>query len=183
MNPLSSYAQLPAPLPEPLNRQLPPVYVKKWRLFGAIKEMRCLRRLEEDYLLPLPGDQGQILIPQGIEWDFASVPRCLWDRGFAPFELSPLATLLHDLLCDYEGCLPDWWWQDCEPREYDSQQAADLFLALMERQGINGRRFLAHRAVVRFGPKFDPRAPDDDPPAPGPSVWELFTPLSKLVPA
>ncbi len=156
---------LPDPLPEPLNRQLPPVYSPSRRLFGKLfrrKEARTMRVLEEDYVLELPGRLGKVAIPKGIEWDFASVPRALWDRGFAPFELSPLATLWHDMLCKHEGRIPQEWWVEGEPKSFNHLEAADQFLALMERQGVNGRRVTAWRAVKRFGPKFGPTEPSSE---------------------
>lgn len=179
--PMNLASYVPDSLPEPLNRQLPPKYVHKrvwWRVWRLTKVMDItLRRLEEDYELPLPGGVGTIRIPEGYEWDFGSVPKCLWDRGFAPFELSPLATLLHDLLCDYEGELPEDWWIEGEARSFNSHEAADMFLALMERQGINGRRYVAAKMVRKYGPKFgfpEEERPKRPPQAPGPTGSELF---------
>lgn len=43
-----------------------------------------------------------VVVPQGFEFDMASVPRLLWPL-IGPHELSPAATALHDHLYDAGG--------------------------------------------------------------------------------
>ena len=46
-------------------------------------------------------------IPEGFTFDLASIPRLMWVvPGFAPFELSTAAPLLHDFIYRYRGLMP-----------------------------------------------------------------------------
>ena len=85
----------------------------------------------------------------GYAYDLASVPRPLWWL-IAPNELSLVAPLFHDLLYDFRGVLPA---DTATPyRTFTRREADDLFLHLMEAEGIAWwRRNAAYSAVRAFG--------------------------------
>jgi hypothetical protein len=85
----------------------------------------------------------------GYSYDLASVPRPLWWL-IAPNELSLVAPLFHDLLYEFRGVLPEG---NVEPyRTYTRREADDLFLHLMEVEGIAWwRRNAAYSAVRAAG--------------------------------
>lgn len=85
----------------------------------------------------------------GYEFDLASVPRVAWPI-IAPFELSILAPLFHDLLYEFKGRLPA---DVVRPyRTFTRVEADDLFLRLMTLEGVSGwRRSLAYTAVRAAG--------------------------------
>jgi hypothetical protein len=87
---------------------------------------------------------------QGYAYDLSSVPRPLWWL-IAPNELSLVAPLFHDLLYEYRGVLPNV--SDVNPyRTYTRREVDDLFLHLMEREGVAGwRRYAAYSAVRAAG--------------------------------
>jgi Protein of unknown function (DUF1353) len=68
----------------------------------------------------------------------------------APFELSILAPLFHDLVYEFKGRPPA---DLVEPyRTFTRVEADDLFLHLMEMEGVSGwRRNLAYAAVRAGG--------------------------------
>jgi hypothetical protein len=85
----------------------------------------------------------------GYAFDLASVPRPLWWL-IAPNELSIIAPLFHDLLYEYKGTLPN----ECVSpyRTYTRHEADDLFLHLMEVEGVDWwRRNAAYSAVRAAG--------------------------------
>jgi hypothetical protein len=86
---------------------------------------------------------------RGYEFDLASVPRVAWPV-IAPFELSILAPLFHDLLYEFKGRPPA---AAVRPyRTFTRQEADDLFLRLMTLEGVSGwRRALAYTAVRAAG--------------------------------
>lgn len=104
-------------------------------------------RLEEAYSY-LDGDH-EITVPEGFEFDLASIPRAFWWL-IAPFELSIAAPLLHDFLYHHGGDPPAG---SIEPVRTYSRAAADrLFRHVMEVEGVPGwRRTLAYAAVRAFG--------------------------------
>jgi hypothetical protein len=86
---------------------------------------------------------------KGYEFDLASVPRVVWPV-IAPFELSILAPLFHDLLYEFKGRPPADLVQPF--RTFTRQEADDLFLHLMEMERVSGwRRNLAYTAVRAAG--------------------------------
>lgn len=91
-------------------------------------------------------------IPDGYEFDLASIPRCLWSL-IAPFELSLVAPLVHDVLYQYAGRLPAGW---LDPQaEFSRRDADNLFLELMTLEGIVWwKRVAAYRAVRFFSSIF-----------------------------
>jgi hypothetical protein len=87
---------------------------------------------------------------QGYAYDLSSVPRPLWWL-IAPNELSLVAPLFHDLLYEYRGVLLNE--ADVVPyRTYTRREVDDLFLHLMEREGVaSWRRYAAYSAVRAAG--------------------------------
>jgi hypothetical protein len=84
---------------------------------------------------------------KGFSFDLASVPRPLWWL-IAPNELSILAPLFHDLLYGFGGRLPDESY--VRPyRTFTRRETDDLFLYLMEVEGVARWRRLAAYSAVR----------------------------------
>lgn len=85
----------------------------------------------------------------GYAFDLSSVPRPVWWL-IAPNELSIVAPLFHDLLYEYRGILP----AECVSpyRTYTRHETDDLFLHLMEVEGVAWwRRNAAYSAVRAAG--------------------------------
>jgi hypothetical protein len=97
------------------------------------------------------GYQGYTLTAKaGFAFDLASVPRPLWWL-IAPNELSIVAPLFHDLLYTYQGRLREYG-EVAPDRSYTRREADDLFLHLMEVEGIaRWRRYTAYAAVRAAG--------------------------------
>jgi hypothetical protein len=91
-----------------------------------------------------------ITAKSGFSFDLASVPRPLWWL-IAPNELSIVAPLFHDLLYVYRGELRKFGGVD-PYRTYTRREADDLFLHLMEVEGVaRWRRYAAYAAVRAAG--------------------------------
>jgi len=104
-------------------------------------------RLEQPYSYR-DGD-NVITVPEGFTFDLASIPRAFWWL-ISPFDLSIAAPLIHDFLYKYEGEPPDGSIEP--PRVYTRKQADQLFLRMMEMEGIpRWRRALAYASVRAFG--------------------------------
>lgn len=131
--PLSSFALLPPPLPEPVLQQI------------AGERGRKCWRLHASYRCPLP-DGDVIEIPAGYVYDLASIPRLLWDR-IGPHELSTVAPLIHDFIYDHRGELPTG-------RTFTKKEADEIFRALMERQNVPAWRVALGFAAVRLFGRF-----------------------------
>lgn len=88
-------------------------------------------------------------VRKGYEFDLASVPRAVWPV-IAPFELSILAPLFHDLIYEFQGTLPA---EHVDPfRTFTRSDADDLFLRLMAAEGVSRwKRALAYTAVRSAG--------------------------------
>jgi hypothetical protein len=86
---------------------------------------------------------------KGYEFDLASVPRAIWPI-IAPFELSILAPLFHDLIYEFRGQLPA---ENVTPfRNFTRQDADDLFYRLMAAEEVSRwKRALAYTAVRSAG--------------------------------
>ena len=106
-----------------------------------------LWRLEMDY--QYQDGSNLITVPEGFEFDLASIPRAFWWL-VSPFELSIAAPLLHDFLYAHKGDPPPG---SIEPsRAYTRKQADQLFRRVMEFEGVAAwRRGLAYAAVRSFG--------------------------------
>ncbi len=103
-------------------------------------------RLEEPY--SYRHGENLISIPEGFEFDLASIPRVIWWLA-APFELSIAAPLLHDFLYRFGGKPPEG--SIAPPREYTRKEADLLFRAVMEEEGVPAwRRVPAYHAVRWF---------------------------------
>jgi|JI10StandDraft_1071094.scaffolds.fasta_scaffold121561_1 hypothetical protein len=100
-----------------------------------------------DYQVDFKG--FSITAPANFKFDLASVPRAFW-WAIAPNELSIVAPLIHDLLYKYSGKLPK---NLVTPyREFTRKQADEIFLNLMEQEGVSvWRRVIAYHAVRTFG--------------------------------
>ncbi len=86
----------------------------------------------------------------GFAFDLSSVPRPVWWL-IAPNELSIAAPLFHDLLYEYRGRLPDESFVT-PYRTYSRRETDDMFLGLMEREGVaRWRRYAAYSAVRGAG--------------------------------
>jgi hypothetical protein len=86
----------------------------------------------------------------GFAFDLASIPRPLWWL-IAPNELSIVAPLFHDLLYVYRGQLQEMGEVDPH-RTYTRRETDDLFLHLMEVEGVSRwRRYAAYSAVRAAG--------------------------------
>ena len=97
--------------------------------------------LEEEYRCPVNG--SLLKIPKGFRFDLASIPRLFWVvPGFAPFELSTAAPLVHDYLYRFEGHLPAG--QVVPPRRFTRREADMYFRLIMKNEGVGViRRTLA----------------------------------------
>jgi hypothetical protein len=86
----------------------------------------------------------------GFAFDLASIPRPIWWL-IAPNELSITAPLFHDLLYVYRGQLREMG--EVDPyRTYTRRETDDLFLHLMEVEGVaRWRRYAAYSAVRAAG--------------------------------
>lgn len=86
---------------------------------------------------------------KGYEFDLASVPRPVWPV-IAPFELSILAPLFHDLIYEFQGNPPA---EMVAPfRTFARQDADDLFLRLMILEEVpRWKRVAAYTAVRAAG--------------------------------
>ncbi|HKB06349.1 MAG TPA: DUF1353 domain-containing protein [Gemmataceae bacterium] len=102
-------------------------------------------RLLADY--PYQYGENMLTAKAGYSFDLASVPRPLWWL-IAPNELSILAPLFHDLLYEYRGVLPDETYVN-PYRTYTRRETDDLFLHLMEVEGVARWRRLAAYSAVR----------------------------------
>jgi hypothetical protein len=104
--------------------------------------------LLEDYSYVYAGHT--LTAKAGFAFDLASVPRPLWWL-IAPNELSISAPLFHDLLYVYRGHLREFG-EVAPYRSYTRREADDLFLHLMEVEGISRwRRYAAYSAVRTAG--------------------------------
>lgn len=74
---------------------------KLWELIGT--------ELDDGTVIPnwsITVDGFDIDVPSGFVFDLASIPRIMWVvPGFAPFELSTAAPLLHDFIYRHHGVL------------------------------------------------------------------------------
>ena len=102
-------------------------------------------RLLDDYAYAYQGTT--LTAKKGYAFDLSSIPRPLWWL-IAPNELSILAPLFHDLLYEYRGKLPDPTYAN-PYRTYTRREADDLFLHLMEVEGVASWRRLAAYSAVR----------------------------------
>jgi len=91
----------------------------------------------------------RITVPGGFLSDLSSVPHFLWSV-IAPFELSIVAPLVHDLLYRHGGAPPP---ELVHPyRTWTRSEADGVFGRIMEQEGIaRWRRVLAGLAVRAFG--------------------------------
>ena len=126
------------PVAIPASRLAPPILTwvggRRWRLERAYAYR---------------DDGTTITAPEGFAFDLSSVPRPLWWL-IAPFELSIVAPLLHDLLYGSGGKLPR---DAVEPyRTYSRREVDAMFLRIMRAEGVAlWRRALAFAAVRTFG--------------------------------
>lgn len=93
-----------------------------------------------------------LIAPKGYKFDLASVPRPLW-AIIAPFDLSTLAPLFHDLIYEFKGNLPSADYVHPHPaRRFTQKEADDLFLRLMAAEGVPWwKRNAAYSAVRAAG--------------------------------
>jgi hypothetical protein len=96
-----------------------------------------------------PGLGCTLIAPKGYKFDLASVPRPLW-AVIAPFDLSTLAPLFHDLIYEFKGNLPSADYVSPYPaRRFGQKEADDLFLRLMAAEGVSWWKRNAAYAAVR----------------------------------
>ena len=95
--------------------------------------------------------QGHALTAKaGYAFDLSTIPRALWWL-IAPNELSIVAPLFHDLLYEYRGRLPSDTYVS-PYRTYTRLEADDLFLHLLELEGVPWwRRVAAYSAIRAVG--------------------------------
>jgi hypothetical protein len=104
-------------------------------------------RLESEYTYR--DGETSITIPAGFVFDLSSVPRPFWSL-IAPFELSIVAPLVHDVLYRHGGKLPAGWVSP--PRTYTRAEVDRMFRLIMEAEDVSPwRRLLAYWAVRLFG--------------------------------
>ena len=89
-----------------------------------------------------------LIAPKGYKFDLASIPRPLWSL-IAPFELSTLAPLFHDLIYEFKGNLPSDNVAPFPARHFFQKDADDLFLRLMVLEGIPWMKRNAAYVAVR----------------------------------
>ena len=102
----------------------------------------------------------RIRIPQGFEYDGASVPRAVWSiSGIRPDGLLRAAATVHDWMYRHKGKLPhmshqmlkDGRWQPAR-HEWTREEADRMFGRLMREAGCSKwRRRAAYQAVKWFG--------------------------------
>ena len=111
--------------------------------------------LEEDWSYSVNG--SVITVPKGFVFDLASIPRILWIvKGFAPFELSTAAPLIHDYIYNHKGALPGVSLDAY--RLFKRSEADRYFRLIMKDEGVGAiRRTLAWLAV-RLGGFFSWRS-------------------------
>lgn len=114
----------------------------------ARAQSRRVWRLEEPYRY----DAGEysLHLPEGFEFDLASVPRAFWPL-ISPLDLSIVAPLLHDFLYGCAGRPP---YGTVAPwvKMFERAEADQLFREVMKREGVPAwRRSLAYAAVRTFG--------------------------------
>ncbi len=105
-----------------------------------------------------PEDEAEgvyrLVVPEGFEHDFASIPRLLWSL-IAPIDLG-IASIFHDWLYTRAGRAETLRWTDAGweavPEVWTRRDADRLFARLMREQGVARWRrraaFLAVRAVA-----------------------------------
>ncbi len=114
----------------------------------VFNERRERWALHEPWSGQLP-DGRAVSLPAGYTTDLASIPRIFWNI-IAPFELSIVAPLVHDALCQFDGRLPLAWLQPY--RTYTRAETDRLFNAIMLTEGVaTWRRLLAFAAVRGYG--------------------------------
>lgn len=86
-------------------------------------------------------------IHDGFRFDLASVPRAAWPL-IAPFELSLVGPLAHDFLHRYGGSPPAG--SIAPPQSFTRSEADDLFLGLMQVEGVRSWRSYPAYAAVRI---------------------------------
>ena len=142
---------------QPLDPKLPSVYItylvgiKSWVLADTYK---VTLRLDDR-------ESIEVEIPEGFEFDLASIPRPIWPL-IGSFELSLVAPLVHDYFYQYSGqpvyhrrtldgiFVPDGEWHDVSRVEADQ-----IFLSLMLREGVTSwKAHAAYRAVRLFAPRW-----------------------------
>ncbi len=90
-----------------------------------------------------------ITVPQGFQFDLASVPRFIWGL-VSPFDLSIVAPLVHDFLYLHKGNPPAGAVDP--PRTYTRKASDVLFKRIMKQEGVWWWRWrLAYAAVRLFG--------------------------------
>jgi hypothetical protein len=89
----------------------------------------------------------EFIIGAGFRFDLASIPRILWVvPGFAPFELSTAAPLLHDFIYKYKG------WPEAGKGYRITRRTADrYFRIIMAEEGVGRVRRLLAWLAVRVG--------------------------------
>ena len=97
----------------------------------------------------------RIVIPEGFEYDGASVPRLLWSLiGISPDGLHRAAALVHDWLYRHAGELPlGSFWRDDEVIEshWQRHQADKLFANILALSGVGRTKRRLMYLGVRLG--------------------------------
>lgn len=119
---------------------------------------------------PPGGAVYRLVVPEGFDHDFASVPRPLWTL-IAPIDLG-VASIFHDWLYVWAGQVETLRWVDgaWEPVQtpWTREQADRLFGRLMREQGVvRWRRRAAYLAVHVFAKRFWGRRRRPEPAPPG----------------
>lgn len=99
-----------------------------------------------DIIYVEPDGVTQHRVPDGFVYDGASVPRWAWTIIGHPF-IRPFrrAAALHDYHCRYENI--------------SSKHAHKLFFYALRSEGVSAwRAQLMYRAVLHFGPRFEPKS-------------------------
>lgn len=100
-----------------------------------------------------------LVVPNGFEHDFASVPRPLWGL-IAPIDLG-MASIFHDWIYRNQGEVTTLLWEGDPQRwtphadRWSREQADRLFARIMREQGVaKWRRRCAYLAVRFWGRRF-----------------------------
>lgn len=125
-----------------IDSALPPVNV-------TYDTVRKSWRLLKSYTTYDPRMETSLTGREGFVFDLASVPRILWVKT-APYELSILAPLFHDLLYRHGGKSGEFL--TIKNGEYTRRDADKLFNLHMKQEGVSWwRRHPAYYAVRLFG--------------------------------
>lgn len=115
-------------------------------------------RLEKEYIYKWDknGETYRIIIPEGLVYDGASIPRLTWTlTGMRPDGLLRAAALVHDFIYIHKGKMPKGSYQMHNDKRYvdlntrwTRKKADKMFAQILKESGVSRfKRRIAYRAV------------------------------------